>query len=500
MNEKTIDYESLGFRDIVVEGSSFQDVKKNLGDEVRKLSKNLGVSMDREKSFFEVFFYSGKSFDDYDACIFGSAGNNKENDEHFKQNYDNAKKRIIDIIDNNGIISGSEGPYVDTVDEATKDADGRVKVHLCFPQANTLTGIIGQSAKQEENHFNGLFDTSAYNEAYANAFKLNANIKETTFKEHIKASFRYKFEEVNSDENQRSIKEELKAIGIEEKWFNDFFNDKIKKVRKKSNGIIPSEQQTKLISYFQNERIRVLDDKLNVVKKNLASFEARRFSELSGIDFNDLMIENYDLIRADTYGLGVDAVKSDGLIVPFFRQNLQARIRQAVENPDNDLRDVGSWNDWLNSNAGIIYKGGDSGKFKIVHNCLELINIDRDFDDYYLPVSYNDYVVDGVNVFELDTDDSRYDTLLSYNEVINHSGWLALVQNNQNLLEQYAKTVFDYLKEEYNRKKTMRFLINQEPEAGELRALYVYDIDSNSYAVGSGSLSSSADFIRVAHK
>jgi len=277
-----ISRESLGFRDIIVEGSSFDDLEKRLKKELDKLSKEIGVPVDLKKSFFEVCLYSGKKFDNVKAYVYGRAGS-EGIDGHAKQSYAKARKRVERIIGNCGIYHA----IPDEEHEAIKESNGCVKAAIGFPATKHLEGIIGKGYKKtDEQGISALFDTSAYDEAIDNVFELNENIKKKKFsKEHIKATFLYRFVKVSVEDKERSIKEELEELGIEEKYFDDFFNAEIKKTRKKVNGIIPGEQQTQLIAYFKG--LNVLDEKLNVVDKNLKVFENRKISEfLSNVNSN----------------------------------------------------------------------------------------------------------------------------------------------------------------------------------------------------------------------
>ncbi len=210
-------------------------------------------------------------------------------------------------------------------------------------------------------------------------------------------------------------------------------------------------------------------------------------------DYSNLIIKSYDPIQAKTYAQGIAELKKQGLIVPSFSKNLEARLKQIKENPNTDLSDLSLWKTWLDSNCGICYNGKD--KFKIIHNCEELINIPEDFDDSYIQSDYDKYKVDNKNVFEVDIKDDKYDKLLKQSELLKHKGWLALVQNDKQLLENYSKMVFK------NRQEAMGFWINTSPEKGELGRVYVGGIDSVSSAYGGSNLDINASFLQlVTHK
>ncbi len=215
--------------------------------------------------------------------------------------------------------------------------------------------------------------------------------------------------------------------------------------------------------------------------------------ESTPTDYSNLTIKSYDLIKADTYAKGVAELKKQGLIIPSFSSNLEARLKQVNENPNTNLNQLSLWETWLDSHCGICYNGKD--KFKIIHNCEELINIPEDFDDSYIQSDYDKYKVDNKNVFEVDIKDDKYDKLLKQSELLKHKGWLALVQNDKKLLEDYSNLVFK------DRKKAMSFWINNSAKKGELRQVVVSDIGNDSYAIGVSYLNVNASFLQlVTHK
>ncbi len=219
----------------------------------------------------------------------------------------------------------------------------------------------------------------------------------------------------------------------------------------------------------------------------------KKTEETPSTDYSNLTIKSYNLIKADTYAKGVAELKKQGLVIPSFSKNLETRLKQANENPNTELKDLSLWNTWLDSNCGICYNGKD--KFKIIHNCEELVNIDPNFNDHYIQSDYNKYKVDNKNVFEINIKDDKYRQMLTQPELLKHKGWLALVQNNTKLLEQYSNLVF---KEKTN---AMNFWIRNDPEKGELRQVYVSSVDDDSNANGYNDLSCVASFLQlVTHK
>ncbi len=230
-----------------------------------------------------------------------------------------------------------------------------------------------------------------------------------------------------------------------------------------------------------------------VFPKKKKTEEVKEEVKPTQIDYSNLIINSYDPIKTDTYAEGIAELKKQGLVISSFSTNLEARIKQVNENPNTNLNHLSLWEKWLDSNCAICYNGKD--KFKIIHNCEELVNIDPNFNDHYIESDYNKYKVDNKNVFEINIKDDEYNNSLTQSELLKHKGWLALVQNNKKLLENYSNLVFK------DKQETMGFWIRNIPEKGELKQVYVSSIDVDSSASGSDSLSFGASFLQlVTHK
>ena len=172
-----------------------------------------------------------------------------------------------------------------------------------------------------------------------------------------------------------------------------------------------------------------------------------------------------------------------------FKENVEALVNE-YERPrstDERLRLFQRWND---SCTGVAYKAG-STRFKIIPESVELITIDKEFNQGFLPVVY-----DGIPGIELDSSTGKYNTLLTKDEVLSHPAWLAAVGGDAALLRTYRDIVFA---EKAGSTRLMRFWVPQNTPTDELRALFVSNLNFNSDADGNNYLNSSGSFLRVAH-
>jgi len=231
-------------------------------------------------------------------------------------------------------------------------------------------------------------------------------------------------------------------------------------------------------------------------------------------DFNDFNNLKYVLMpRAETYALGVEKLKNACLAdqlnaQPLFTQNdnskiirpltFEENIRARVNDFETLLDENGNdrsleqrkrlFNTLLDSCTGIAYKAKTT-KFKLITECSELVNIANNFNEEYLPISYN-----AVNGIELDSSKGIYNKLLTPQQVLEHKAWNAIVQDSS-LLKTYTDIVFQLKPGD----KRMGFRVRQNTKKDELRALYVYVIDYISNADGDYSLDY-AYFLRVTQK
>jgi hypothetical protein len=178
-----------------------------------------------------------------------------------------------------------------------------------------------------------------------------------------------------------------------------------------------------------------------------------------------------------------------------FKENIEARVNdyETLENPDGSERTkeerLKLLNIWLDSCAGIANKK-ESTKFKIVPVCKELILIDKNFNQFYLPVNYE--LVDGV---ELDSKKGKYNKPLTKPEVLEHPGWREAVEEDKKLLETYRDIVFA---EKGNPNKLMGFYVGSKTNSDQLRALCVGNLGYDSNADGRYYFNDDGSFLRVA--
>ena len=143
----------------------------------------------------------------------------------------------------------------------------------------------------------------------------------------------------------------------------------------------------------------------------------------------------------------------------------------------------------LDSCTGIAYKGG-STKFKLISQSRELITLPKEFNNEHIAIDY-----DSLTGVELDTKEAVYNNQLTRNQVENHPAWLAVVDGDSHLLKAHTDIVFNTLTQ---LNAAMSFYVRQDTAQDELRALFVYDLVSNSDAVGLNFLSDFGSFLLVA--
>ena len=210
--------------------------------------------------------------------------------------------------------------------------------------------------------------------------------------------------------------------------------------------------------------------------------------------------------QKSTYAQGVHALQHDCIAVTnpvhpqctlndgsriyrplIFKETIEGRVNDYEVHRDTEERKrlFQRWND---SCTGVAYKARTK-KFKIVHECQNLITIPADFNQHFLPVTY-----DTVSGIELQSDCGKYNQHLTKDEVVNHPAWLTAVENDAALLKAYSDIVFAELKQD----AAMAFVVRQDTEQDELRALLVDNLNGNSDAFGNFNLSSDGSFLRVA--
>jgi hypothetical protein len=222
--------------------------------------------------------------------------------------------------------------------------------------------------------------------------------------------------------------------------------------------------------------------------------------------------------RTGTYALGVQALrdsynhgecpthpmftKDDGstIVRPLtFRETLKARVEDYENTHSSDGTERSKddrlrlFQHWIDSSTGMAYKARTT-QFKVIPLCRPLVEIDAGVNDNFMNVDYG-----ALAGTELDSGAAKYNELLTREEVMGHEGWLAAVEGNRELLDEYSKIVFEQLERKYSRNTGMRFGVLSNTAEDQLRALYVSNFDYSSDAGGSNNLYNYGSFLRVAH-
>ena len=262
--------------------------------------------------------------------------------------------------------------------------------------------------------------------------------------------------------------------------------------------IIVDTKENKVVSQGDYVRANQKD-----IKKIIDSCKNRNF-------------EVYDFSKGSTYGKAIHDlrqafkkgecnaqplfVKDNGrkVVRPLtFKETIEKRVNDynVLENPDGSKRTeekrLRLFNVYLDSCTGIANKK-NSKKFKIVPVCKELILIDKNFNDAYLPVDYNSI---GGNV--VDGSKGKFNQLLTEREVLNNAGWIEALEGDKALLKEYSGIVYS-LRDKGS--KLMAFRVNENTSEDQLRALCLDSIGSYSNAGCSSILSVSGRLLWVAQR
>ncbi|MDP3734385.1 MAG: hypothetical protein Q8R37_04080 [Nanoarchaeota archaeon] len=175
-----------------------------------------------------------------------------------------------------------------------------------------------------------------------------------------------------------------------------------------------------------------------------------------------------------------------------FRENIQARVEDfyTLYDANSNKRTVDDrlrlFNTWLDSCAGIAYKA-DSPEFKLILQSPHLIGINESFNNEFIPIDYDS--VDGIR---LNRNNGIYNPLLTQEQVLNHPAWLAAVEEDKPLLQEYTNIVFSQTE-----RKNMGFYLETRVTEDKLRVLFVYELDIHSSASGCCDLSDGGTLLRV---
>jgi len=249
----------------------------------------------------------------------------------------------------------------------------------------------------------------------------------------------------------------------------------------------------------------VASSETNVQVKNKSSNSEPLNGKLILMDETDTYAQGVQALRdaceADPNSSHPQFTRDDGSLIyrPLtFKETIQEKVDDfnKLNDDEGNERNLDDrlrfFDHWVDSSTGIAYKAGTKN-FKIVQICQPLVCIDKDFDDAFLTVGYES--IEGIKLI---SEGGTYNKSLSKRQVLEHEAWQTTVEEDKSLLKEYCDIVFAQLKERYNIEKGMGFYVVSETDEDQLRALFVFSLDSNSYASGSGSLSVSGSFLRVA--
>ena len=172
---------------------------------------------------------------------------------------------------------------------------------------------------------------------------------------------------------------------------------------------------------------------------------------------------------------------------PTIKEILEFRLEQFHKDGISQEEREKLFKQWFATSTGIAYQK-DTNNFKIVPVSLDLMGLQKDFNQETLPIDYSKLV--GAGIIEVDKTQNGYDISLTKAKVKVHKGWLALCENDSTLLNAYVDVVYGH----FGKKSGMRFYLSLH-NADHLRSVYVDNLDGNSY--DSGILNSSAYFLRV---
>ncbi len=183
--------------------------------------------------------------------------------------------------------------------------------------------------------------------------------------------------------------------------------------------------------------------------------------------------KDYRIIRFPRYGAGIAELRRRGTQPKTFKENIKARVI-AYENGDTSLFDT-----WLDSCTGIATKR-KSTLFKIVPRSTDLISIPKNFREPFSRANYDSFH----GITELDSTKGKYNQSLPEENILNHDGWLNVVEGNAVLLKAYRDIIFHGFKKE----RAMGFWVKKNTDEDELRALFVFGLNDGSDADGGGNL------------
>jgi len=161
--------------------------------------------------------------------------------------------------------------------------------------------------------------------------------------------------------------------------------------------------------------------------------------------------------ETSTYAQGVEALRNVGARPLTFKENILVRV-EAYESGDTSLFDVR-----LNSCTGMVYKKRTT-KFKIVPYCKQLRTIPKDYPSAVMSIDYST-----INGIELDSSTAKYNQPLRKAEILDHAGWLEIMEGDRALLKNYI----DILNAVNKNDEMMCFVLRQHILTDELISVFV---------------------------
>jgi len=165
-----------------------------------------------------------------------------------------------------------------------------------------------------------------------------------------------------------------------------------------------------------------------------------------------------------------------------FKETIQTRLNQWKESQGKDWS---LWESWLDSCTGIVWEAGGR-RFKIVPMHGDLLTAPPSNAEY-LPANFAKTPGTPLTV------DSTYNRDLTFDEVVTHKGWLAAVEGDSALLQEYATVAFGRMR----RERAMQFWTVRQELPAHLRPLCADNLGVNCGCVGGRSMGINARFARV---
>jgi len=228
-------------------------------------------------------------------------------------------------------------------------------------------------------------------------------------------------------------------------------------------------------------------------------------------------VKTYEVVQGRPYGSALVnlhkkcRVSGDGFLQPrikingkevirhlSFGENLEARVWM-YKNAQTEEERMRLLKVFLDCDGGIVYAGG-SHMFKIVPHCSDLLLVSPDFAGDFVSVDYNAECF--ADVRELDSGDSGvvYNRSLPKKDVLVHPAWLAAVKGKEHIWEECVDIVFFELNRQFDVKEDMGVYVVETTGEDQLRALFVSNLGSGSFACANGNFVNYAYVLRVAHK